>query len=185
MQPDAPEIRDFDRDFLATIAYVANWSLALKDTFTTLLLSHTWTLGIEEQFYLLWPVLLVVLLRRGGLRSGLAMATTLAVGLTAWRVALFRGGAPLPRVAWSLDTRVGALLLGAAIALAAALGWLPTSRRAARLLSVVGFVWLAYILVGKRYGIGAISLDPGPRVRRGHPRGQRGVGAAHRRHPVR
>ena len=161
LRPDVPEIRDFDRDFLATIVYVANWSLALKDTFTTLLLSHTWTLGIEEQFYLLWPVLLVVLLRRGGLRAGLAMATTLAVGLTAWRVALFRSGAPLPRVAWSLDTRVGALLLGAAIALAAALGWLPTSRRTARLLSIVGFVWLAYILVGKRYGIGAISLDPG------------------------
>jgi peptidoglycan/LPS O-acetylase OafA/YrhL len=161
VNPHAPEVKDIDRDLIATIAYVANWSLALKDGFQTLLLSHTWTLGIEEQFYLLWPLLLVVLLRRAGVRAALAMACAGAVGLTAWRVALYRGGASLPRVAWSLDTRVGALLLGAGIGLAAALGWLPTSRRLARVLSVVGLAWLAYIFLSARYGIGAISLDPG------------------------
>ena len=161
LRPDAVEVQGFYRDFFATIAYVANWSMALQDQFETHLLSHTWTLAVEEQFYLLWPPLLVLLLRLRDRRVAFAMACAGAVGLTAWRVALYRNGASLPRVAWALDTRVSALLLGAAIGLAAVLGWLPTSRWLARLTGAVGAAWLAYIFLSHRYGIGAISLDPG------------------------
>jgi len=161
LRPDAPEVEGFDRDFLATIGYVANWSMAFMDQFETRLLSHTWTLAVEEQFYLLWPPLLVLLLRGRDLRRPFLLACAGAVGLTAWRVALFRDGAALPRVAWALDTRVPALLLGAALGIAAVLGWLPRSRLVGRLAAVTGFVALLYIFLGRRYGIGAISLDPG------------------------
>ncbi len=44
--------------------FVGNWVLGLADSLKLGLLNHTWSLGIEEQFYLLWPITLVVLLRR-------------------------------------------------------------------------------------------------------------------------
>ncbi|MEO6987997.1 MAG: acyltransferase family protein [Aquihabitans sp.] len=55
-------------DSLAALAYVANWrfSFAGESYFASGMgpspLRHTWSLAIEEQFYVLWPVLLVVLL---------------------------------------------------------------------------------------------------------------------------
>jgi peptidoglycan/LPS O-acetylase OafA/YrhL len=162
VRPDAPENVGFDRDLLATLGYVANWSMAFKDTFETHLLSHTWTLAIEEQFYLLWPLALVALLRRrGDLRLPFVLACAGAVGLTAWRVALYRSGASLPRVAWALDTRVPALLIGAALGLGAVLGWLPRSRAFARIASTTGFLALLFVFLSHRYGIAAISFDPG------------------------
>lgn len=46
---------------LASVTYVANiWEYSGHDTY---LLQHTWTLALEEQFYLVWPVLLLLILR--------------------------------------------------------------------------------------------------------------------------
>jgi peptidoglycan/LPS O-acetylase OafA/YrhL len=54
-------------DLLATTTYVANWrfistSRYFQNTGTDSPLQHTWSLGIEEQFYLLWPLLLAILI---------------------------------------------------------------------------------------------------------------------------
>jgi len=56
-------------DAIATLAYVANWRMIYRgaDYFAQnaapSLLQHTWSLGIEEQFYWLWPLLVLVLVR--------------------------------------------------------------------------------------------------------------------------
>jgi peptidoglycan/LPS O-acetylase OafA/YrhL len=162
LRPDVIEVQDFWRDFVATVAYVANWSLAFKPTFDTRLLTHTWTLAVEEQFYLLWPLALVLLLARTRGRSlAFAVAAGGAVASTSLRLLMFYGDTSLPRLAWGLDTRAGALLLGAALGLAATSGWLPRSVAFARVAAIAAFAWLVYIFLSSRYGIAEIGRDPG------------------------
>src|ERR671918_435131 len=63
-------------DALAALAYVANWWLMDRggDYFAATAapspLQHTWSLGIEEQFYLLWPLIVAGLLAWWGRRRG-------------------------------------------------------------------------------------------------------------------
>jgi len=47
---------------LAALFYVANWALAF-DTLDMGALHHTWSLSVEEQFYILWPLMLIGMLR--------------------------------------------------------------------------------------------------------------------------
>ena len=51
------------------VSYLANWARAW-DLIPMFYLVHTWSLAIEEQFYLLWPVVLLWTARKGG-RDGL------------------------------------------------------------------------------------------------------------------
>lgn len=111
-------------DAFAALGYVANWRMIYRggDYFTQTSapspLQHTWSLGIEEQFYLVWP---------------LVVALLLAFLLTRWRatlLALCLSGAAASAIAAALlyrpqdanrayfgtDTRAQSLLIGAALA---------------------------------------------------------------------
>src|SRR5690242_11622913 len=63
-------------DALAALGYVANWRMIYRgaDYFTQTaapsVLQHTWSLGIEEQFYVLWPLIVAGLLAWWGRRRG-------------------------------------------------------------------------------------------------------------------
>jgi peptidoglycan/LPS O-acetylase OafA/YrhL len=144
-------------DALATLLYVANWRFA----FTHLSyfeqfgdaspLTHMWTLGIEEQYYLLWPLALILGLRlaRGRLRPLLA-ATLLAAAVSAVVMAvLYRPGVDPSRLYYGTDTRAQALLLGGALAMAMALrAQRPLPRAAVRAAAVAGLGgYLAMLLL--------------------------------------
>jgi peptidoglycan/LPS O-acetylase OafA/YrhL len=111
-------------DVVASIAYVSNWwfifhhvsyfaSFGPPSPF-----GHLWSLAVEGQFYLLWPLLLLLGLRylpRRGLLVGLTLAgvaaSALAMGF------LYHPGSDPSRVYYGTDTRAFALLIGAALAL--------------------------------------------------------------------
>jgi peptidoglycan/LPS O-acetylase OafA/YrhL len=78
-------------------------------------LSHTWSLGVEEQFYLAWPLLLLLLLRHTTARKVLAWVAALCVLPLLWRLALWDPTAA-HRIYNGPDTRADQLLIGALLA---------------------------------------------------------------------
>lgn len=103
-------------------------------------ISQTWSLSQEEQFYLVWPAVLLFAFRRRVDVARLAwILLGLAVGVALWRVALVLHGAGSARLFFGPDTRADGLLLGCALAAA---------RRA-------GIVWRA--LVGRVLPAAAIA----------------------------
>lgn len=78
-------------------------------------LAHTWSLGVEEQFYLLWPLALLVLLRRLRARSVLLGTAALCLLPVLWRYLLWHPDAT-HRIYNGTDTRADQLLAGALVA---------------------------------------------------------------------
>ena len=110
-------------DALATLGYFANWHavFAGQGYFAQQArpspLLHTWSLSIEEQFYLVWPPLLALLLRRRrAQRWALAVAVAGAAASALAMAALYHAGAGPSRVYYGTDTRAQELLVGAALA---------------------------------------------------------------------
>ncbi|MEU0070077.1 acyltransferase [Streptomyces sp. NPDC006332] len=82
-------------------------------------LSHTWSLGVEEQFYLAWPLVLLVLLRNATARTVLGWVAALCVLPLLWRAVLWDPTAA-HRIYNGPDTRADQLLVGALLAVALA-----------------------------------------------------------------
>jgi peptidoglycan/LPS O-acetylase OafA/YrhL len=115
-------------DMFSSAFYFANWHFIAQGanyfaaTGPPSPLTHTWSLAVEEQFYLVWPLLVVgvlALFKRIGAVFWLALLGALA-SATAMAV-LFSHGANVNRLYYGTDTRAQSILLGAA--LAAALAW--------------------------------------------------------------
>ena len=160
-------------DTLATVGYFANWHLMAAHTsyFDTVAnpspLLHTWSLAIEEQFYLVWPLVVLALVgglrlrhRRDGAPTGAkgrlaVVAVVAAVGAlgSAVLMALITpvGSAltttAINRAYYGSDTRAQSLLVGAALA-AVTLLWGPVRTRRGRIaLWSAGLVGAVVVLV--------------------------------------
>jgi len=115
-------------DSIATLTWWQNWHLILEGTpywsSDASPLRHTWSLSIEEQFYAVWPPVMILCLalarRLRGRRPQLAVAgvaITLGTASFAWAAHLaMAGGTGLSRIYFGTDTRAGGLLLGCAAA---------------------------------------------------------------------
>jgi peptidoglycan/LPS O-acetylase OafA/YrhL len=131
---------------VASAFYVSNWWLiAQHSSYFALFgppspVGHLWSLAVEEQFYLVWPVVLWIGLRcsrgRTGSRERLAVVSLLLAAASVVAMAvLYRPGYDPTRVYEGTDTRAFALLIGAALAFV----W-PSRRRRAEVASSVRWV---------------------------------------------
>jgi peptidoglycan/LPS O-acetylase OafA/YrhL len=121
-------------DSLSTLFYVANWHFIFGGsnyfdlTAQPSPLAHMWSLAIEEQFYIVWPPVLLLTLRFGRrfrpsrrLVPLLVLAIVGAVGSAAEMAVLFHAGASVTRLYEGTDTRSQDILVGAALAIGLAM----------------------------------------------------------------
>lgn len=118
------------------VLYVGNWNAAIYGGKIPLgALGHTWSLAVEEQFYLLWPLVLSLVVRHFNKRTqvaGLLMVVAL-VEMCYRYVALKHLGFSFNRVYYGTDAASDGLLLGCALAFYLdGREWRPFSLRVAR-----------------------------------------------------
>ena len=106
---------------LAALFYVANWFFIatgqsyFADALGPSPLEHTWSLAIEEQFYLLWPLLLLVFVRRLGPRALIYALALLIAGSVLSMAVLYDAGDPSVAYFGTLS-RIHELLVGCLLA---------------------------------------------------------------------
>lgn len=150
-------LTDLQGDLPASIFYVLNWALVFgHDSYASTfgrppLLQHLWSLSVEEQFYLLWPPILVFLLRRRLTREQIAGVALGGAAVSASLMAgLFRPGRNPSAVYFGTHTHAEGLLLGCALA-AAIPPWQMTAAvapTARKVLERSGAVALLAVLAG-------------------------------------
>ena len=112
---------------LAALFYFSNWwQIASSGNYfvatgATPPLTHTWSLAVEEQFYLVWPLVVLAVLHlagsfRRGVRAVLAVAAVGAVASIVEMAVLFRPGANTTRIYFGTDTHAQSVLVGAVLA---------------------------------------------------------------------
>lgn len=122
----------FRRDGIATLLYVTNWDRVASSTSYWDLFSqpspldHTWSLAVEEQFYVVWPLVFVAAIYlatrlfgprwRVGLRA-LALATVVAAIASFALLSALYDVESTNRAYYGTDTRAGPILLGALLAM--------------------------------------------------------------------
>src|SRR5215210_5623789 len=111
-------------DVLAATAYVSNWwNIVREASYFARFgppppLDHLWSLAVEEQFYLIWPWLLLLGLRFLPGRYTMALVTLAGAAVSAAAMAvIYQPGIDPTRVYEGTDTRVFGLLVGAALAM--------------------------------------------------------------------
>ena len=142
------------RRFLGDLPYVftgtMNWALVNReqDYFETIgrppLLQHTWSLAVEAQFYLIWPLVLLFVLRYFGKKNisfvALAIALASGVALFLYSVQIDIKESAVSHVYFGTDTHSIGLFLGAALAVS----WKPQnltkeiSKRAQDFVDLIG-----------------------------------------------
>ena len=116
------EVASLRGDVIAAFTYITNWYLiaAQKSYFETIgrpsLLQHLWSLAVEEQFYLLWPLVFVFVLSRVKTRAALLLLMVGATLSALWMGLLYHPDADPSRVYYGTDTRAAGILIGAALA---------------------------------------------------------------------
>ena len=152
----APEaIKRFLSDLPYALSGTLNWALVARhqDYFETIgrapLLQHTWSLAVELQFYLIWPIILLTVLKYFGKKNIARIALIIAIisGTALFLVSLQldqANSAQVSHIYFGTDTHSLGLFLGSALAVS----WIPQNlsanitRRAQDVIDGIGVVGL-------------------------------------------
>lgn len=121
------DVATFRGDALSSLFYVQNWWAIVSDESyfagfgRPSPLRHLWSLAIEEQFYLFWPVVVAVVLHRLGGRRALLGISVVVIVASVFAMGALADVTALDRAYYGTDTRAFGLLIGAVLAMA----WRP------------------------------------------------------------
>lgn len=132
---------------LTSAFYVSDVYMASHSWVQLGFLGHTWSLSAEEQFYAVWPIVLIAVLRRGRAWQVACVAVASALGIAAVQATLWLHGSPSWTVA---PLSAGGIFVGCAVGVADANGWLvwvsPAALRAAAVMA--GVLLLGETVIG-------------------------------------
>ncbi|MEO7040229.1 MAG: acyltransferase [Gemmatimonadaceae bacterium] len=143
--------------------YLVNYYNAFLGHPTTSI-AHAWSLAVEEQFYLLWPLACLALLHRSRAVARRTVGIVI-VAVVLWRSALYLFlHAPASYVYNAFDTRCDALAIGCFIALSSEESWFASLERRIRSSSLLPLVPIALILLFRHYSSLAYHYSVGMTV---------------------
>jgi peptidoglycan/LPS O-acetylase OafA/YrhL len=124
----------------SALTYTTNVFVAADPSTVPAAMIHLWSLAAEEQFYIVWPLFLLILIRSGGPRRvGRAVVVLLMVAVL-YRIQLLMRGASIGRLYYAPDTHADSLLVGCAVGCFFARGrlliWIRSSARMREVASV-------------------------------------------------
>jgi peptidoglycan/LPS O-acetylase OafA/YrhL len=109
---------------IGAVTYVTNWTMAIPVFGWPTYMAHTWSLSIEEQFYLIWPVVMW-----GGYKFGVRTMKWTVISIAAlsllYFVAMTTLGMSMFRLCTGFDTHCSPILIGACLAFFRPLGTDP------------------------------------------------------------
>ncbi|MGZ5391456.1 MAG: acyltransferase family protein [Mycobacterium sp.] len=160
-------------DAVGSFLWMSNWAFVAQraDYFAQGAppspLQHTWSLGVEEQYYLLWPLLLIAVAALFWARLRLAVFVLSTVGVVASATAaiVLTTDSTLNRIYFGTDSRAQALLVGAAAAALLVRDWsvlndggtLIRTRWGHIVARILPFIGLAVLAAAAHYATGSVS----------------------------
>ncbi|MGZ6945867.1 MAG: acyltransferase family protein [Acidimicrobiia bacterium] len=150
---NAFELDKLRGDAIASLFYVANWHfIATGQSYFDIFLQpsplqHLWSLAIEEQFYLLWPLIVVGVMKlASGSRRALFVVIVAGIAISQLCMALLYDVNDPSRAYYGTEARAHTLLVGCLLALLLS-GRLQVGPRLGRVLPMLGAIAFGIVLV--------------------------------------